>query len=179
MHVFSNKTSKHYAVLEYVSIDKRTLVGNLGLAVALTVSGVYQPWLAKYLGHWKTFNWAIFSQVRSGVMMMIMMMIVNVIPDGHHRCGPLHTARVLPVADGDGPQGENGEDLEENCKNKQETSAGQFVDRSWSVVRQEESGEEQLHVPRPLPDPEDAEDQRAGHPHVDGDQLRVRHHRQE
>ena len=63
MHVFSNKTSKHYAVLEYVSIDKRTLVGNLGLAVALTVSGVYQPWLAKYLGHWKTFNWAIFSQV--------------------------------------------------------------------------------------------------------------------
>ena len=50
-------------MLEYVSIDKRTLVGNLGLAVALTVSGVYQPWLAKYLGHWKTFNWAIFSQV--------------------------------------------------------------------------------------------------------------------
>ena len=51
------------AVLEYVSIKKRTLVVNLGLAVALTVSGVYQPWLAKYLGHWKTFNWAIFSQV--------------------------------------------------------------------------------------------------------------------
>ena len=50
-------------VLEYVSIKKRTLVVNLGLAVALTVSGVYQPWLAKYLGHWKTFNWAIFSQV--------------------------------------------------------------------------------------------------------------------
>ena len=58
-------------MLEYVSIDKRTLVGNLGLAVALTVSGVYQPWLAKYLGHWKTFNWAIFSQVRSAVMMII------------------------------------------------------------------------------------------------------------
>ena len=63
MRVFSNQPFKHYAVLEYVSIDKRTLVGNLGLAVALTVSGVYQPWLAKYLGHWKTFNWAIFSQV--------------------------------------------------------------------------------------------------------------------
>ena len=75
MHVFSNKTYKHYAVLEYVSIDKRTLVGNLGLAVALTVSGVYQPWLAKYLGHWKTFNWAIFSQVRSDVMTMIVKMI--------------------------------------------------------------------------------------------------------
>ena len=71
MHVFSNQTSKHYAVLEYVSIDKRTLVGNLGLAVALTVSGVYQPWLAKYLGHWKTFNWAIFSQVGGNVVMIV------------------------------------------------------------------------------------------------------------
>ena len=49
--------------MEYVSIDKRTLVGNLGLALALTMSGVYQPWLAKYLGHWKTFNWAIFAQM--------------------------------------------------------------------------------------------------------------------
>ena len=52
-------------VLEYVAIDKRTLVGNIGLAIALTLSGVYQPWLAKYLGHWKTFNWAIFSQMIS------------------------------------------------------------------------------------------------------------------
>ena len=53
----------HISVMEYVSIDKRTLVGNLGLALALTMSGVYQPWLAKYLGHWKTFNWAIFAQM--------------------------------------------------------------------------------------------------------------------
>ena len=52
-------------VLEYVAIDKRTLVGNIGLAIALTLSGVYQPWLAKYLGHRKTFNWAIFSQMIS------------------------------------------------------------------------------------------------------------------
>ena len=50
-------------MLEYVAIDKRTLVGNIGLATALTLSGVYQPWLVKYLGHWKPFNWAIFSQM--------------------------------------------------------------------------------------------------------------------
>ena len=50
-------------MLEYVAIDKRTLVGNIGLAVALTLSGTYQPWLAKYLAHWKPFNWAIFSQM--------------------------------------------------------------------------------------------------------------------
>ena len=46
-----------------MAIDKRTLVGNIGLAFALTLSGVYQPWLAKYLGHWKIFNWVIFSQM--------------------------------------------------------------------------------------------------------------------
>ena len=50
-------------MLEYVAIEKRTLVGNIGLALALTLSGTYQPWLAKYLGNWKPFNWAIFSQM--------------------------------------------------------------------------------------------------------------------
>ena len=50
-------------MLEYVAIEKRTLVGNIGLAIALTLSGVYQPWLAKYLGDWKIFNWVIFSQM--------------------------------------------------------------------------------------------------------------------
>ena len=46
-----------------MDINKRTLVGNLGLAIALTLSGCYQPWLAKYLGHWKTFNWVIYGQM--------------------------------------------------------------------------------------------------------------------
>ena len=67
-------------MLEYVAISKRTLAGNTGLAVALTLSGVYQvpvpalyrtalyctvlyqPWLARWLGHWTTFNWVVFSQ---------------------------------------------------------------------------------------------------------------------
>merc|ERR1719384_2929697 len=56
-------TMPYILVLEYVAIDKRTLVGNIGLAIALTLSGVYQPWLAKYLADWKPFNWAIFSQM--------------------------------------------------------------------------------------------------------------------
>ena len=30
------------AVLEYVEVSRRTLAGNTGLAVALTLSGVYQ-----------------------------------------------------------------------------------------------------------------------------------------
>ena len=55
-------------MLEFVAIEKRTLVGNIGLAVALTLSGVYQPWLAKYYGNWKTFNWIIFSQMGTVVL---------------------------------------------------------------------------------------------------------------
>ena len=34
-------------MLEYVSIEKRSLVGNLSLAISLTVGGTYQPWLLK------------------------------------------------------------------------------------------------------------------------------------
>ena len=56
-------TSPYILVLEYVDISKRTLVGNLGLALFLTLSGVYQPWAVQALGHWRTFNWAIFGQV--------------------------------------------------------------------------------------------------------------------
>ena len=63
-HLFQSQLfSTLFLVLEYVAIDKRTLVGNIGLAIALTLSGVYQPWLAKYLGHWKVFNWVIFAQM--------------------------------------------------------------------------------------------------------------------
>ncbi|XP_023327758.1 solute carrier family 22 member 5 isoform X4 [Eurytemora carolleeae] len=49
--------------LEYVDESKRTLVGNLGLALFLTISGIYQPWLIKGVGDWKPFSWIIFSQM--------------------------------------------------------------------------------------------------------------------
>jgi len=49
--------------LEYVDESKRTLVGNLGLAVFLTISGVYQPWLIKYVRDWRIFSWIIFGQM--------------------------------------------------------------------------------------------------------------------
>ena len=38
---------QHWSAVEYVGKTKRTLVGNLGLAICLTLSGCYQPWLAK------------------------------------------------------------------------------------------------------------------------------------
>ena len=49
--------------MEYVETSKRTLVGNLGLALFLTLSGLYQPWAIKYLGDWRLFNWIMFSQM--------------------------------------------------------------------------------------------------------------------
>ena len=47
--------------LEYVSNDKRALVGNLSLAIWLTLGGVYQPWLIKGMGEWKTFLVVLFA----------------------------------------------------------------------------------------------------------------------
>jgi len=55
-------TAPYILVMEYVDSSKRTLVGNLGLALFLTLSGVYQPWVIKYLGDWKAFNFVLFSQ---------------------------------------------------------------------------------------------------------------------
>ena len=52
-----------FLAIEYVEESKRTLIGNIGLALALTVSGVYQPWLVKALGEWKVFNWILFAQM--------------------------------------------------------------------------------------------------------------------
>jgi len=56
-------TIPYTLAIEYVEESKRTLVGNIGLALALTVSGVYQPWLVKALGDWKVFNWLLFAQM--------------------------------------------------------------------------------------------------------------------
>ena len=49
-------------MLEYVSIEKRSLVGNLSLAISLTVGGTYQPWLLKLVGDWKVFLFILYIQ---------------------------------------------------------------------------------------------------------------------
>jgi hypothetical protein len=51
-----------FAELEYVSIEKRSFVGNLSLAISLTVGGVYQPWLLKLVGDWKLFLFLLYIQ---------------------------------------------------------------------------------------------------------------------
>jgi len=68
-------TQPYILSLEYVDENKRTLVGNLGLALFLTLSGVYQPWLIKYLGDWKSFSWIIYGQ------MIIVLAVPWIIPE--------------------------------------------------------------------------------------------------
>jgi hypothetical protein len=50
------------SALEYVCIDKRTLIGNLSLAVGFTVGGTYMPWLLQWLGDWKILHHILFAQ---------------------------------------------------------------------------------------------------------------------
>ena len=50
------------AALEYVSVEKRSLISNLGLAVGLTVGGAVEPWILKSLGDWKIFHIILFAQ---------------------------------------------------------------------------------------------------------------------
>jgi len=68
-------TAPYILVLEYVDCSKRTLVGNLGLALFLTLSGVYQPWAIKYIGDWKVFNWVMFSQ------MVLVLVVPLILPE--------------------------------------------------------------------------------------------------
>lgn len=48
--------------LEYVSISKRSMVGNLSLAIGLPIGGCIQAWILKAVGDWITFHHILFSQ---------------------------------------------------------------------------------------------------------------------
>ena len=48
--------------LEYVSIEKRSLVGNLSLAIGLPIGGCLQAWILKAAGDWTIFHHILFSQ---------------------------------------------------------------------------------------------------------------------
>eukprot|EP00094_Tigriopus_californicus_P000701 TCALIF_00679-PA protein Name:"Similar to Slc22a21 Solute carrier family 22 member 21 (Mus musculus)" AED:0.35 eAED:0.35 QI:0/0.87/0.55/0.88/0.87/0.77/9/0/461 len=49
--------------MECVSCDKRALIGNLALAVGMTVAGCYEPWVLYYLQDWKILNLILYAQV--------------------------------------------------------------------------------------------------------------------
>ncbi|TRY75750.1 hypothetical protein TCAL_00766 [Tigriopus californicus] len=49
--------------LECVSSDKRALIGNLALAIGMTVAGCYEPWTLYFLQNWKILNTILYAQV--------------------------------------------------------------------------------------------------------------------
>jgi hypothetical protein len=51
-----------FSALEYVSKEKRALVGNLSLAIAMSLGGCIQPWILKAVGDWKIFHHILFCQ---------------------------------------------------------------------------------------------------------------------
>ena len=51
-----------FSALEYVTIDKRSLVGNLSLGIGLPFGGCIQAWILKAVGDWTIFHHILFSQ---------------------------------------------------------------------------------------------------------------------
>ena len=51
------------AAIEYVPMNRRAIIGNLALAVGFTFAGIYEPWLLRWLGDWKTLQYVVYGQV--------------------------------------------------------------------------------------------------------------------
>ncbi len=58
------------AVMEYVGPEKRTLVGNVPLAIFLTLGFVTLPWIAYGMADWR-----LFSIVTSAPLAVVLVMI--------------------------------------------------------------------------------------------------------
>ena len=50
------------SALEYVSKEKRSLVGNLSLAISMSLGGVIQPWILRAVNDWRMFHHILFCQ---------------------------------------------------------------------------------------------------------------------
>lgn len=44
-----------------MTADKRSLIGNLGLAAGFTLGGCVEAWILKWMGDWKMFHAVIFA----------------------------------------------------------------------------------------------------------------------
>ena len=61
LHKFIHELA-YFSALEYVSIEKRSFVGNLALAIGFPFGGIIQPWVLKAVGDWTIFHHIFFSQ---------------------------------------------------------------------------------------------------------------------
>ena len=56
------------SALEYVSVEKRHIIGNVGMAIGYTLGGTTQPYILKVIGNWRLFHQVLFAQ---GAMVFI------------------------------------------------------------------------------------------------------------
>ena len=56
------------SALEYVSVERRSIIGNVGLAIGYSLGGITQPYILKAIGNWRIFHQVIFAQ---GAMVFI------------------------------------------------------------------------------------------------------------
>ncbi len=52
----------NFAAVEYVSVSKRSTIGNVSMAIGLSFGGVMQVWLLKALFDWKLLHQILFAQ---------------------------------------------------------------------------------------------------------------------
>ena len=51
-----------FTAIEYVSVDKRSVIGNVSMAVGLSLAGASEAWILKAMGDWKVFHVILFAQ---------------------------------------------------------------------------------------------------------------------
>ena len=50
------------SALEYVNVERRSIIGNVGLAVGYTIGGTAQPYILKAIGDWRVFHQVLYAQ---------------------------------------------------------------------------------------------------------------------
>ena len=50
------------SALEFVSVERRSIIGNVGLAVGYTIGGTAQPYILRAIGDWRIFHQVLFAQ---------------------------------------------------------------------------------------------------------------------
>ncbi len=48
--------------IEYVSVSKRSIIGNVSMAFGLALGGCIEAWILKAMFEWRPFHWVLFCQ---------------------------------------------------------------------------------------------------------------------
>ena len=48
--------------MEYVSVSKRSIIGNVSMAIGLSIGGCMEVWMLKFIQDWKVLHQILFAQ---------------------------------------------------------------------------------------------------------------------